>query len=227
MNKIKAIAVDIDGTLTDNTRKICINAIKALRKTEKKGIPTILVTGNIVPYTRAISFSIGTSGGMVCENGGVIYSNYKVKVVADINKAKKAYEFLKNNPSTKNKIKKVPFAELRQSEITMIRTNDAEDIKESLKNHDIEIYDTKFALHLTDPNVSKGSSLKLIADNLCINMDEIMGIGDSENDLSFLKEVGFSVAVSNANEKLKEIVDYVTVNKFGDGVAEAINKFIL
>ena len=227
MNGIKAIAVDIDGTLTDNTRKLCINAIKALRKVEAKGIPTILVTGNIVAYTRAISFSIGTSGGMVCENGGVIYSNYKVKLVADINKAKNAYEYLKNNPSTKNKIEKVPFSELRQSEITMIRTDDAELIKESLKNHDIEIYDTKFALHLTDPNVNKGSSLRLIADELGINMDEIMGIGDSENDLSFLKEVGFSVAVSNANTKLKEIVDYVTSNAFGDGVAEAINKFIL
>lgn len=223
---IKALAIDIDGTITDNTRKLCINAIKSMRKAEEEGIPIILVTGNIVAYTRAISFSIGTSGGMVCENGGVIYSNHKVKVVADINKAKNAYEYLKNNPVTKN-IKKVPFAELRLSEVTLIKTDETELIKELLKNHDIEIYDTKFALHLTDPNVSKGSSLMLVANDLGINMDEIMGIGDSENDLSFLKEVGFSVAVSNADEKIKEITDYVTINPFGDGVAEAINQFIL
>lgn len=226
MNDIKALAVDIDGTLTDHTRKLCINAIKAIRKAEAKGIPTILVTGNIVAYTRAISFSIGTSGGMVCENGGVIYSNYEVKVVADINKAQNAYAFLKNNPATKN-IHKVPFAELRTSEVTLLRTDEAELIKESLKGHDIEIYDTKFALHLTDPTVNKGTSLKLVAEDLGINMSEILGIGDSENDLSFLKEVGFSVAVSNADKKLKDVVDYVTFKPYGDGVAEAITQFVL
>ncbi len=57
-------------------------------------------------------------------------------------------------------------------------------------------------------------------------MDEIR-YWDNENDLSFLKEVGFAVAVSNADEELKNIADYVTTNKFGDGVAEVIDKFIL
>ncbi len=46
-----------------------------------------------------------------------------------------------------------------------MRTDDVNIIKESLKNHDIEIYDTKFALHLTNPNVNKGSSLKIVAKN--------------------------------------------------------------
>ena len=40
---IEAIAADIDGTITDETRKICISAIEALRKAEEKGIPTIIV----------------------------------------------------------------------------------------------------------------------------------------------------------------------------------------
>ena len=47
---IEAIAVDIDGTITDDTRKICISAIEALRKAEKAGIPTVIVTGNVVNY---------------------------------------------------------------------------------------------------------------------------------------------------------------------------------
>ncbi len=68
INKIKALAVDIDGPLTDNTRKLCINAINTIRKIEDECIPTILVTGNIIPYTSTISFSIRTSGGMICEN---------------------------------------------------------------------------------------------------------------------------------------------------------------
>jgi len=44
MSKIKAIAVDIDGTITDKDRKICISAIEAIRAAEKINIPTIIVT---------------------------------------------------------------------------------------------------------------------------------------------------------------------------------------
>ena len=51
--KIEAIAVDIDGTITDDTRKICISAIESLRAAEEKGIPTIIVTGNVVNYAYA------------------------------------------------------------------------------------------------------------------------------------------------------------------------------
>ena len=47
---IEAIAVDIDGTITDDKRQICISAIETLRKAEKAGIPTIIVTGNVVNY---------------------------------------------------------------------------------------------------------------------------------------------------------------------------------
>lgn len=70
--KIKAIAVDIDGTITDSDRRICISAIEAIRAAEKIGIPTIIVTGNIFFYATATATLIGTTGGIVAENGGVI-----------------------------------------------------------------------------------------------------------------------------------------------------------
>ena len=54
-----------------------------------------------------------------------------------------------------------------------------------------------------------------------------MAIGDSENDEDFLKVVGLKVAVSNAEDKLKEISDYVCEKPYGDGVKEAVEKFVL
>ena len=53
MVKIDAVAVDIDGTITDDKRQICISAIKALRALEDKGIPTIIVTGNVADFAYA------------------------------------------------------------------------------------------------------------------------------------------------------------------------------
>ena len=54
-----------------------------------------------------------------------------------------------------------------------------------------------------------------------------MAIGDSENDEDFLREVGVKIAVGNADETLKEISTYTCKRNFGDGVAEAIEKFAL
>jgi hydroxymethylpyrimidine pyrophosphatase-like HAD family hydrolase len=89
------------------------------------------------------------------------------------------------------------------------------------------VYDTQFALHITDDQVNKGSSLEIVAKKQGFEMDEIMAIGDSENDIEFLANAGFKVAVANADKSLKEIADYVTINKYGDGVHEAIEKFVL
>ena len=58
-------------------------------------------------------------------------------------------------------------------------------------------------------------------------MKNVMAIGDSQNDEDFLKEAGVKIAVGNAEDKLKNISDYVCKNQFGDGVAEAIEKFAL
>ena len=51
---IDAIAVDIDGTITDNKRRLCYSAMEAIRKAEDAGVPTIIVTGNIVTYALSL-----------------------------------------------------------------------------------------------------------------------------------------------------------------------------
>jgi phosphoglycolate phosphatase len=220
---MKAIALDIDGTITDSKRQVCISAINAIRKVEKIGIPVIIVTGNILCFTRATAVLLGTSGGLVAENGGVILSNQEMKVLGDIKKAEIAYDYLKS----KHDVERVQFSDMRVSEIALFRTIPEEVLKETLKDFDIEIYDTKFALHLTDPAVNKGAALKMVAQEMGIKPQDIMAVGDSENDIDFLHSAGKKVAVSNAGTELKRIADYVTTKPYGDGVAEAIERFVL
>lgn len=220
---MKAIAVDIDGTITDRNRKICVNAINAIRKAEGKGYPVILVTGNILCAARMVAIMVGTSGGIVGENGGIIQTRKREKVLGDIEKCKPAYEFLKS----KYEVHKTEFSDLRLSEIAIRREIDVNIVKETVKDFDVEVYDTKFAIHLTDPLVNKGKSLEMVTKDMGISSEEIMAVGDSENDLEFLEVAGLKVAVSNADDELKENTDYVTENPYGDGTAEAIKKFIL
>jgi len=82
-------------------------------------------------------------------------------------------------------------------------------------------------VEFTEKDVSKGSALARLSKRLGIERDAIMAIGDSENDISMLSYAGIGVAVGNAVDKVKEAADYVAQGLSGDGVAEAIYRFVL
>lgn len=232
---IEAIAVDIDGTITDDKRQICISAIEALRKAEKAGIPTIIVTGNVVNYAYATEVLIGCSGGIVCENGGVVFkegeNNNAVETLVERDFVTSAEKHLKEKLGEKFDKHASHDNMYRLTETVFYKTLAREELEDALKDFEyldqLEIYDSGFALHITDKRVNKGTSLRYLCERNGINMDNVMAIGDSQNDEDFLKEVGYKIAVGNADDKLKEISTYACENMFGDGVAEAIEKFAL
>ena len=77
------------------------------------------------------------------------------------------------------------------------------------------------------PDCSKGVALRALAKSLDIPIEQTMAVGDNLNDLPMLEMAGFSVAVANSSPGVKEKAGYVTAGAVGDGVAEAINRFIL
>lgn len=74
---------------------------------------------------------------------------------------------------------------------------------------------------------SKGEAVAQLAKHFNLKRDEIMCIGDSENDLSMIEYAGVGVAMGNAIDKVKEAAQYVTTPNTESGVAKAIRKFIL
>jgi hypothetical protein len=232
---IEAIAVDIDGTITDDTRKICISAIEALRKAEASGIPTIIVTGNVVNYAYAAEVLIGCSGGIVCENGGVVFkegeNNNEVETLVEKDFVSSAEAHLKEKLGEKFNIHASHDNMYRLTETVFYKTIKRQELEEALKDFkyldELEIYDSGFALHVTDKRVNKGTSLRYLCERNGINMENVMAIGDSQNDEDFLRQAGYKIAVGNAEDKLKEISTYTCEKMYGDGVAEAIEKFAL
>ena len=71
------------------------------------------------------------------------------------------------------------------------------------------------------------AAVKALCEYLNINNDEVMAIGDEENDLSMLEYAGYKIAMGNANEKLKKIATFITDSNNDDGVGKAIEKFAL
>jgi len=54
-----------------------------------------------------------------------------------------------------------------------------------------------------------------------------MAIGDSENDIDMLREAAVGVAVSGAGRDVQAAADYVVASNDDDGVAEALDTFVL
>lgn len=82
-------------------------------------------------------------------------------------------------------------------------------------------------LEINKEGTSKAESLIRLGQMLGIKREEIMACGDGMNDYEMIEKVGFGVAMENGNPKVKEIADYVTVSNEEDGVAKAIEKFVL
>ncbi len=93
---------------------------------------------------------------------------------------------------------------------------------------DIQLVDGGYnSLEFTKKGISKGSGLKILGEKLGISMEEIMAIGDSENDMEMLKSVGLGIAMGNAPDHIKNIADAVTSDNEHEGVAEAIERYLL
>lgn len=84
-----------------------------------------------------------------------------------------------------------------------------------------------YNIEINAAGVNKGTGLVSLGRMLGIRREEIMACGDGDNDAAMLREAGFGVAMANAEEKVKEAADYITRSNEEDGVAEAIEKFVL
>lgn len=82
-------------------------------------------------------------------------------------------------------------------------------------------------LDAISPTASKGASLAAIAMQQGIVRDEVMAIGDNHNDLTMLSYAGCGVVMANAEDDLKKMDFAVTSTNEEDGVALAIERFIL
>ena len=80
---------------------------------------------------------------------------------------------------------------------------------------------------ITNKDVSKGVAIEKVLKHLNISKENSIGFGDHINDYDLFNAVGFKVAMGNANEKLKEKADYVTLTNDENGVADFINKYLL
>ncbi|MGQ9889086.1 MAG: HAD family hydrolase [Aggregatilineales bacterium] len=82
-------------------------------------------------------------------------------------------------------------------------------------------------LELLPPGASKGAALRALLRDLRVDPQRVLAIGDGENDVEMVQLAGVGVAVGNADAHLKAVADHVVATNDSDGVAEAVERFVL
>lgn len=82
-------------------------------------------------------------------------------------------------------------------------------------------------LDVSPKGITKLVGIQQVMHQLGLKEDEVMCLGDSENDITMLSAFPYSFAMGNADAKIKAIAKYTTASNKEDGVAQAIQKFVL
>jgi len=104
-----------------------------------------------------------------------------------------------------------------------------EEAEQMLGNYDVDVtVAVDGMLEFLPKGASKGAAVKRACKkSLNIEMENVLAIGDAENDLDMLKMAGVSVAVANAKESVKKVATFTTDATNEEGaVGEAIEKFV-
>jgi len=82
-------------------------------------------------------------------------------------------------------------------------------------------------VEVMNADVDKGRALAIVAERVGVTLDEVVAIGDSWNDAPLLRAAGFAIAMGSAPDELKQLADAVVSDVESDGVAEALERYVL
>ena len=219
---IRAIAVDIDGTLSDENRVLSPSVVEAMRSLK---VPVVLATGNTHCFTRTVSILLGTPRIFIAENGGVVsHSENEMEILADPAMCQEAYRQL----SLVFPLEVYNSFRYRFTDIALKRNFDVSEASRYIEARSlpVDLLDTTYAVHIKDKRVDKGTGLERVAERMGIGPEEFAAVGDSTSDVPMFKLAGFKAAVNNAHPDLKAISDYVAETSYGQGFAEIVNYMV-
>lgn len=279
MKDIKLVALDLDGTLFDNSSRISERNLAAIRSITDKGIHVVISTGRPfegIPFDQIkgteINYAITANGSGIYEisTGKCLYENAMdeelvtpilnflltrdihmdafiggkgytpVQCVETAQKLTVPSSIKKYIITTRTRLDNIlQFIHENQLKVQKMTLNfypaadgtliDRETVRKFLvSNPSITTVCGGYNnLEFTRADANKGVGLRKLAEILGVDPDATMAIGDTENDLAIIEAAGIGIAMGNATDAVKARADYVTTTNTKDGVAAAIEHFIL
>ena len=224
---LKALLTDIDGTITDPTRRISTGSIETIRSLVDSGIEVVLASGNTSCFMDALSKMIGTKGTFIAENGGVFRVGFSGQLVIRGDQAaiKTALTVVQEHFQKQGISLDLFSPTYRFSDLAIARTVPADEVRMVLRDEPVQVIDTGYAIHLQTPGINKGTALRELAQEMRLTPADFLAIGDSLNDVQMLKAAGIGITVANAHPDVKAVAQYIAGKEYGDGFVEAVEKY--
>ena len=227
---IRVLALDLDGTLTNDQKVVTPATRAALDAAAAKGVTIVLASGRPTAGVMPLAKELGLD-----KKGGCILS-YNGGAIIDCATGETLYRRQLDCFTCKLPMQKVedlaayvdyPICKML---ITLDPARRSEVLEAGRKQFagEIDLYPSSpFFIEAVPLGVAKDVSLCSLLESRGLTRDNLMACGDGLNDCSMIRFAGVGVAMQNAEPPVKEAADYVTVaDNNHDGVAEAIEKFI-
>ena len=269
-SNIRVLALDLDGTLTNDQKEITPRTRAALERAMDQGVTVVLASGRPTAGVRPVAQELGLDqrGGCILSyNGGAIVDcktgeiRYQKLLPAELVPELCAFAAQEdvaivtyNDAGIVTERPEDPWAakESFTNKLPMIRVEDLavhveypvnkmlitldparmDDVCRAAREKfagRIDLYPScAFFLEAVPLGVAKDASLAALLSSMGLTRENLMACGDGLNDCSMIQFAGVGVAMANAAPEVKEVADYVTqADNNHDGVAEAVEKFIL
>ena len=268
----KLIAIDVDGTLVTDEKKLTQKTIEVIKEALKKDMKIVISTGRsfyrLEKFIDALDLR-SENQCTICLNGGIIIENLTKEVLYSKNlEAEEVEELIqlgkalrlpimiytkdnqyvetipevvrKNTENLKGMhLKVVNFNQLNftkpQNYIYKVcfidKPEKITEKRELISKEILEKYEITSSvpeyLEIVKKGIKKSEAIKVVMEKYDIKKEEVMAIGDGENDIEMLDFAGLGIAMENASDFVKEFANDVTTSNNHDGVANAIEKYVL
>ena len=220
---LRAVVTDIDGTLTDQDRRLDLEASQLLRQLEGSGVRVILATGNVLPIALAVHRSVGLSGPIVAENGGLLYTRVDgadvVVRLADRRPAWTAYQRIRKAGIP---VRRLFTDRWRETEVALEPTVSPRRLAPVIRGLPVFVESTGFAVHLMQKGAGKLPAVRRALGPLGFGLEDCLVAGDGDNDVGILQAAGWAVSFASASLRARRVANYVARSEYACGFVEAV-----
>ena len=257
MPAIKMITIDLDGTLLRSDGSVSDRTVRTLQAARDKGVVVAIATGRMYQTARPYGERLGLGGLIeTLESKKILFQQVIPRewaqeladlarrrgwqlqtYIDDVLRAARDDEWIRDYERithSKACICGDDFYHVQGDCNKLLSRGGHDDlvarkalIEKTFPGRFNVLFSAPTFLEIMPQGVDKGEGIRRLGELYGIGTDEIMALGDSQNDLDMLKAAGFPVAMANAAEEVKAAAAYVTASNDDDGVAAAVEKFVL
>ena len=213
-----ALATDYDGTIALHG-VVDARTIAALEQCRAAGRKLVLVTGRELDELKEVCHRLDLFDLVVAENGAVLHRPADGSETLLAERPSESFINALRERGVALSVGRVIVATWKPHHAAVVEAIQQSRLK-------LQVIFNKSALMVLPSGVNKATGLTVALDEIGIAPEQVVAVGDAENDHAFLGLCGLSVAVANALPTLKERADLVTEGDRGQGVIELIDALL-